>query len=175
MELFSDLMMMPCYLWNRVVLVPADHVLVSVGKLTLQELAAHPLVTYVFGFTGRSRQDEAFNKKNLTPRMVFTAADADVIKTYVRLGLGVGIVAGMANGAHKDSDLVALDASHLFDYSTTRIGFREGTLLRTYMCEFISMFAPHLHRALEDLVMACQTQADVDALFATVNIPVLNG
>lgn len=175
MELFSDLMMMPCYLWNRVVLVPADHALASVGKLTLQELAAHPLVTYVFGFTGRSRLDEAFNKKNLTPRVVFTAADADVIKTYVRLGLGVGIVAGMAYDAQKDSDLVALDASHLFDYSTTRIGFRKGTLLRTYMYEFITMFAPHLHRALVDSVMACQTQAEVDALFATVNIPVLNG
>jgi LysR family transcriptional regulator, cys regulon transcriptional activator len=175
MELFSDLMMMPCYLWNRVVLVPADHLLASVSRLTLRELAEHPLVTYVFGFTGRSRLDEAFNKEGLAPRVVFTAADADVIKTYVRLGLGVGIVASMAYDADKDADLVALDASHLFDYSVTRIGFRKGTLLRTYMYEFITMFAPHLQRPLVETVLACQTQAEVDALFATVTIPVLNG
>jgi LysR family transcriptional regulator, cys regulon transcriptional activator len=175
MELFSDLMMMPCYLWNRVVLVPASHPLANVSGLTLKELAAHPLVTYVFGFTGRSRLDEAFNKEQLSPRVVFTAADADVIKTYVRLGLGVGIVASMAYDREKDSDLVALDASHLFDYSTTRIGFRKGALLRTYMFEFIGMFAPHLHRHLIETVLTCQTQAEVDALFGSVEIPVLNG
>jgi LysR family cys regulon transcriptional activator len=96
LELFSDLVMMPCYRWNRCVLVPRDHPLTALNELTLADVAAHPIVTYVFGFTGRSRLDEAFVKAGLTPRVVFTAADADVIKTYVRLGLGIGIVADMA-------------------------------------------------------------------------------
>ena len=113
LELFSDLVMMPCYRWNRCVLVPRDHPLAQVSRLTLEEVAAYPIVTYVFGFTGRSKLDEAFLEKGLKPRVVFTAADADVIKTYVRLGLGIGILAQMAYDAEIDADLVALDASHL--------------------------------------------------------------
>ncbi|MCB1710621.1 MAG: HTH-type transcriptional regulator CysB, partial [Halioglobus sp.] len=110
LELFSDLIMMPCYRWNRCILVPRDHPLTQLSKLTLEAVAEHPIVTYVFGFTGRSKLDEAFVEKGLEPRVVFTAADADVIKTYVRLGLGIGIVAAMAYDENKDSDLVALDA-----------------------------------------------------------------
>ena len=146
LELFSDLIMMPCYRWNRCILVPKDHPLTQLSELTLEAVAAHPIVTYVFGFTGRSKLDEAFVEKGLEPRVVFTAADADVIKTYVRLGLGIGIVAAMAYEESKDSDLVALDASHLFDSSVTRIGCRKGTFLRGFMYEFIEDFAPHLTR-----------------------------
>ena len=91
-----------------------NHPLCQVGKITLEDLAKHPLVTYVFGFTGRSRLDEAFMEHSLAPKVVFTASDADVIKTYVRLGLGVGIVAKMAYEPETDTDLVAIDASHLF-------------------------------------------------------------
>ena len=94
LELFSDLVMMPCYRWNRCILVPRDHALTQVSELTLEDVAMHPIVTYVFGFTGRSKLDEAFVERGLVPKVVFTAADADVIKTYVRLGLGIGIVAG---------------------------------------------------------------------------------
>ncbi|HBN15161.1 MAG TPA: HTH-type transcriptional regulator CysB [Pseudohongiella sp.] len=173
MEKFSDLMMMPCYRWNRVVLVPKDHALVGVSKISLADLARFPLVTYVLGFTGRSRLDDAFASQGLQPRVVFTAADADVIKTYVRLGMGIGIVAGMAYDSDKDTDLVALDASHLFDYSVTRIGFRRGTVLRAYMYEFIAMFADHLQRPVVEQVLQCQSQADVDLLFANTPIPVL--
>ena len=120
----------------------------SSRSLTLDDVAEHPIVTYVFGFTGRSKLDEAFVDKGLVPKVVFTAADADVIKTYVRLGLGIGIVAGMAYDEDTDQDLVALDASHLFASSVTRIGCRRGTFLRGYMYEFIEDFAPHLTRDL---------------------------
>ena len=105
----------------------------------------------MFGFTGRSKLDDAFVPKGLAPRVVFTATDADVIKTYVRLGLGIGIIAAMAYDETIDSDLVALDASHLFASSVTQIGCRRDTFLRGYMYEFIEDFAPHLSR---DLVTA---------------------
>ncbi|MFT4614046.1 MAG: LysR family cys regulon transcriptional activator [Bacteroidia bacterium] len=172
MELFSDLIMMPCYRWNRCVLVPRDHPLASVDTLTLEQVAEHPIVTYVFGFTGRSRLDEAFMSSGLAPKVVFTAADADVIKTYVRLGLGIGIIAGMAHDETIDSDLVALDASHLFASSVTRIGCRRGTFLRGYMYEFIEDFAPHLNPKLVDQAFSSHTRAELEALFETIELPV---
>lgn len=123
--------------------------------MTLEALGEHPLVTYVFGFTGRSQLDDAFKAKGLTPNVVLTAADADVIKTYVRLGMGVGIVAHMAVDEALDDDLVALDASHLFASSTTKIGIRRGTFMRGYMYDFLERFAPHLTRdRVEEALMA---------------------
>src|SRR5690606_34564134 len=122
LDLFSDLLMMPCYRWNRCILVPRDHPLTQLNALTIEQVAEHPIVTYVFGFTGRSRLDEAFNDRGLTPKVVFTATDADVIKTYVRLGLGIGIVAHMAYDPDEDSDLVAIEARHLFKSSVTSLG-----------------------------------------------------
>lgn len=171
LELFSDLIMMPCYRWNRCILVPRDHPLCQVSELTLEDVAAHPIVTYVFGFTGRSKLDEAFTEKGLTPRVVFTAADADVIKTYVRLGLGIGIVAGMAHDAEMDPDLVALDAGHLFASSITRIGCRRGTFLRGYMYEFIEDFAPHLTRDVVDAAFRCHSKVELGRLFAQLELP----
>lgn len=170
LELFSDLVMMPCYRWNRCIVVPKDHPLCQVSKLTLEEVAKHPIVTYVFGFTGRSKLDEAFINQGLAPRVVFTAADADVIKAYVRLGLGIGIIASMAYDQQLDSDLVALDASHLFKSSTTKIGFRRGTFLRGFMYEFIEEFAPHLTR---EIVTEAQSlnRAELEELFKTVEYP----
>lgn len=144
LEHFEELVMLPCYHWNRCILVPPDHPLADVPRPTLAQIAAHPLVTYTFGFTGRSQLDRAFVAQGLTPNVVLTAVDADVIKTYVRLGLGVGIIANMAYDPEQDRDLVRLDADHLFEASTTHIGFRRGTYLRGYMTEFIQMFAPHL-------------------------------
>ena len=172
MEHFSDLVMMPCYRWNRCVLVPRNHPLARAGELTLEQVAEHPIVTYVFGFTGRSRLDEAFVEQGLVPRVVFTAADADVIKTYVRLGLGIGIIAGMAHDESIDSDLVALDASHLFASSITRIACRKGTFLRGYMYEFIENFAPHLTKEVVDQAFASHSRAELDALFADIELPV---
>ena len=171
-EQFSDLLMMPCYHWNRCVVVPKTHPLAKVEKLTLEELARHPIVTYVFGFTGRSKLDDAFKNARLEPNVVFTAVDSDVIKAYVRLGLGVGIIATMAYEADLDSDLVALDASHLFAYSTTNIGFRKGTFLSGYMYDFIETFAPNLTRSKIDQAQECRSQQEMDALFERKNLPI---
>ncbi|MEC7547896.1 MAG: HTH-type transcriptional regulator CysB [Pseudomonadota bacterium] len=172
MEHFGDLIMMPCYRWNRSILVPKDHPLAAMSQPTLAQIAAYPLVTYVFGFTGRSKLDEAFQSEGLTPKVAFTAADSDVIKTYVRLGVGVGIVASMSVDLAADSDLVAIDASHLFDSSVTSIGFRKGTFLRGYMYDFISAFAPHLTRELVDAAAQAGGRQDVTSLFESIVLPV---
>jgi len=172
LDLFSDLVMMPCYRWNRCVVVPEKHPLNNGQPLTLERLVKYPIVTYVFGFTGRSKLDEAFTEKELTPNVVFTAADADVIKTYVRLGLGVGIIASMAHDPEVDHDLVALEASQLFKSSITKIGFQKGTFLRGYMYDFIQKFAPHLTRDRVD--EACRkhsNKAELDELFKDIELP----
>ncbi len=172
LDLFGDLVMLPCYDWNRSIVVPRDHPLAQTSELTLQDVAAHPIVTYVFGFTGRSKLDDAFTKEGLEAKVVFTATDADVIKTYVRLGLGIGIIADMAHDEVEDSDLVALPASHLFAPSTTMIGCRRGTFLRGFMYDFIELFAPHLTRELIDKAVESQNRQDVEQLFEDVVLPV---
>ena len=172
LELFSDLVMMPCYRWNRCVIVPKGHPLASGAELTLEALAEWPLVTYVFGFTGRSKLDDAFSNRGLSPKVVFTATDADMIKTYVRLGLGVGIVAHMAVDPEMDPDLEVIDASRLFESSVTKIGFRRGTFLRGYMYEFIEAFAPHLTREMIDRALQCSSKLELEALFDGVELPV---
>jgi LysR family cys regulon transcriptional activator len=171
LELFEDLVMLPCYRWNRCIVVPKGHALEKVKSLTLKAIAAYPIVTYVFGFTGRSQLDHAFSAKGLTPQVVFTATDADVIKTYVRLGLGVGIIANMAYDRKTDHDLIALDASHLFEPSVTRIGFKRGGVLRDYMYDFIELFAPHLTRNRIDEAMQLQTRDERERLFERVKLP----
>lgn len=171
LELFSDLIMMPCYKWNRAIIVPKNHPLAKLPQLTLEDVARYPIVTYVFGFTGRSKLDEAFFSRGLAPKVVFTAADADVIKTYVRLGLGIGIVASMSYDPEVDTDLVALDASHLFKPSITKIGFRRGTFLRGFMYDFIELFAPHLTRKIIDEAYNRQSKLELDELFANIELP----
>lgn len=171
LDLFADLVMMPCYRWNRCIVVPKDHPICQTSFLTLENLAKYPLVTYVFGFTGRSKLDEAFQEKELNPRVVFTASDSDVIKTYVRLGLGVGILAKMAYDEKLDSDLVMLDAKHLFKNSITQIGFRRGTFLRGFMYDFIELFSPQLARELVDEAHQCQGKEELDALFRHLVLP----
>ncbi|MGM0783605.1 MAG: HTH-type transcriptional regulator CysB [Pseudomonadota bacterium] len=171
LELFNDLVLLPCYRWNRCVLVPRDHPLAEMDTLTLEALATHPLVTYVFGFTGRSQLDDAFRAKGLSPNVVLTAADADVIKTYVRLGLGVGIVAHMAFDPELDTDLVALEADHLFESSTTKIGIRRGTFMRGYMYDFVKGFAGHLERDLVDAALEAGPRHE-QALFEGIELPV---
>lgn len=173
LELFGDLIMMPCYRWNRCILVPKDHPLAQLDTITLEDVAELPIVTYVFGFTGRSRLDDAFKEKGLEPKVVFTATDADVIKTYVRLGLGIGIVAHMAYDTETDSDLVAIEASDLFQSSVTSIGFRKGTYLRGYMYDFIQAFAPHLTRTVVDEVVALSSKEAQMEYFANMELPIL--
>jgi LysR family cys regulon transcriptional activator len=173
LHLYSDLVMLPCYHWNRSIVVSKDHPLAQkANSLTLQDVAEFPLITYVFGFTGRSELDKAFNKFGLEPKIVFTATDADVIKTYVKLGIGVGVLASMAIDHVQDNDLVVIDASHLFEASTTKIGFRKGTFLRSYMYDFIERFAPHLTKSMVEKAAMLRNQEDVDKLFKDIELPV---
>jgi LysR family cys regulon transcriptional activator len=145
-EFFQELVLLPCYQWNRCVVTPPDHPLLEVKPLTLEAIARYPIVTYDYAFTGRAKVNKAFELRKLSPNVVFTALDADVIKTYVEFGLGIGIIATMAFDPKRDTHLRALDASHLFESSTTRIGLRRGAYLRRYVYDFIGMFAPHLKR-----------------------------
>jgi LysR family transcriptional regulator, cys regulon transcriptional activator len=170
-QLFADMVILPCYRWHRCVVVPRGHELAAVEKLTLKEIAEHPIITYVFGFTGPSSLNEIFARANLVPDVVLTARDADVIKTYVRLGLGVGIVASMAIEAEEDRDLVTIDASHLFPAHVTWVGFARGLLIRKFMYEFMQLFAPHLNRRLVDRAQSMSANEDVEKLFTDIELP----
>jgi LysR family cys regulon transcriptional activator len=170
-HLFADLTLMPCYRWYRTVIVPHDHPLAEGGRLTFKALAAYPIVTYTFSFAGPSSLHEAFAKAGLTPNVAITARDADVIKTYVRLGLGVGIVARMAMEPVADADLKALDASHMFPAHVTWLGFRRGTLLRKYMYDFAQLLAPHLDRRLVDRAHRLSTAEEVKELLGDQELP----
>lgn len=175
-QLFPTLVMLPCYHWDRIILVPKDHPLTRVGgPITLEMLAQYPLITYVFSATGESSFKKAFADRALEPQVVFTARDADIIKTYVRMGMGVGVVASMAYECADEKDLVALDAVGLFPRVTTWLGFRRDTVLRGYMVDFISLFAPHLTAELTRRAAEAPTQADVDALFGDIQIPIRTG
>ena len=169
--LFDGYSLLPCYRWHRHVVVPKGHPLAKVKKPTLKQLASYPIITYVFSFSGPSSLHEIFAKEGLVPNVVLTARDADVIKTYVRLGLGVGIVASMAVEEREDSDLVRIDTSHLFPAHVTWIGFRRGGLLRKYQLDFMQLFAPHLTRRVIERAAGAATQADVDALVEGLDLP----
>jgi len=151
---YSQLLTLPCYTWSHCVVVPAKHPLAGAGRVTLEDLVRYPIVTYDTAFAGRTHIDAAFAAKGLEPDIVLSAIDADVIKTYVELGMGVGILASMAFDAARDRDLRALDAGHLFRSNTTRVGLLRGRLLRGFAYAFIEQFAPRLSRSLIDRAMA---------------------
>lgn len=144
---YEQLVALPCYRWTHSVVVPPGHPLLdAAGPITLVQLAREPIITYDTGYTGRTHIDEAFARAGLKPNVVLTAMDADVIKTYVELGIGVGIVASIAFDAERDRNLRALDARHLFEVNLTRLAIRRGTWLRGYVYAFIEAFAPTLTR-----------------------------
>ena len=175
-ELFSNLLLMPSYHWDRKILVPNDHSLARLDrKLTLHDLADFPLVTYVFSFGGQSSLKRAFAEQGLEPDVVFTARDADVIKTYVRMGLGVGIVASMAADCDDKKDLTAIDAEGLFPRSTTWIGFRKDSVLRRYMLDFVTLFAPHITAEQLEQARHARSQEDIDKLFMGAQLPIRGG
>ena len=147
---YPDLAALPGYTWHHCVIVPKGHPLTKVKKLALEDLAAWPLITYSPEFTGRSHLDEAFSARGLTMDVVLTALDADVIKTYTELGLGVGVVAAVALDARRDTNLHAIDAGHLFGNNTTRVAVKRSAYLRGYTYAFIQAFAPHLTRQVID-------------------------
>ena len=139
----GDLITIPAYSWNRYIVVPADHVFTRMTEITLANLAEHPILTYMLGLTGRSQLDKTFQAANLEPKVAFTATDSDVIKTYVRLGLGAGIIAEMACNMD-DPDLSYIDASHLFPDSQIKVGFRHSRHISAFQFEFLHMLAPYL-------------------------------
>lgn len=142
----EELAALPCYTWNRCVVVPPGHPLARQEPLTLESIAQYPIVTYDLGFTGSTSVKRVFEMRGLNPNIVLTAIDSDVIKTYVELGLGVGLLAKMAYNPERDQNLVMLDAAHLFPNSTTYLGVRRDAYLRGYIYEFIHLIAPHLDR-----------------------------
>ncbi len=145
---YEQLVALPCYRWTHSVVVPPGHDLLKhEGPLTLKQLARHPIITYDPAYSGRTHIDEAFAREGLKPSIVLSAMDADVIKTYVELGMGVGIVAAIAFDAERDRTLRALDARHLFEVNLTRLAIRRGTWLRGYVYSFIESFAPTLTRS----------------------------
>jgi LysR family cys regulon transcriptional activator len=169
---FENLVLLPCYEWNRCILVPQGHPLAEIEQIGLKEVAEYPIVTYVFGFTGRSQLDRAFEKQGIQPQVVLTAVDADVIKTYVRLGLGVGIVARMAYDPVVDSDLIALDAEHLFGRSVTKVCLRRDMFIRSFIYDFIRLFAPHLSQDIIHQALALRERHEVEDLFKHMTLPV---
>ncbi len=175
-DLFSNLLLVPSYRWDRTIIVPNEHELTEIeGKVGLEDLAKYPLVTYVFSFGGQSSLKKAFADRGLEPDVVFTARDADVIKTYVRMGLGVGIVASMAEDCDDRKDLTTIDAEGLFPRSTTWIGFRKESVLRRYMLDFVQLFAPHITEAQLEHTRHARTQAEIDELFDDADLPIRGG
>lgn len=146
LALYGELVTLPCYEWHHCVIVSPKHPLLAEKKLTLEKLAKYPIITYDFAFSGRGKINAAFEAHKLTPNIVLTAIDSDVIKTYVELGLGIGILAQMAFIPERDKHLRMIDAGKLFQPSTTRIAIRRNEYVRGYTYHFIELFAPHLTR-----------------------------
>jgi len=140
----ENIICIPCYSWNRVLVFPKNHALSSIKEITLQNIASYPMITYDYAFTGSTIVSKVFKEANISPNIMLTAIDADVIKTYVELNLGVGLIAEMAYDKNKDSALESKDVSHLFPTSTTYIGIRKETFVRGYVYEFIKMFTPDI-------------------------------
>jgi LysR family cys regulon transcriptional activator len=141
-----ELVALPCYRWTHSVVVPEGHPLLGDGPVTLERLAQYPVITYDTGLTGRGSIDDAFGRAGLKPQIILSAMDADVIKTYVELGLGVGILASIAMDDDRATVLRAIDARNLFPINTTSVAVRRGGLLRGFAYEFIQTFASHLTR-----------------------------
>ena len=146
-EPLADVVLLPCYQLHRIVLTQAGHPLLKEKRLTLEKLAAYPLITYDYAFIGRSKTLGAFEARGIKPHIVLNAIDADVIKTYVESGLGIAIVPDMAYDRKRDKNLRAMEAKHLFEPNTIHIGIRRNHYLRGYTYAFIEMFSPHLKRA----------------------------
>jgi len=147
---YADLVTLPCYQWEHVLVVPVGHPLAQVEQVTLEDLAREPIVTYHPSFTGRTRIDQAFATKKLAPRIALEAIDSDVIKTYVRLGLGIGIVAEMAvrGEGNESSDLAVRPVGHLFGQNVARVAFKRSAYLRNFVFKFAELLSDRLSRDL---------------------------
>lgn len=170
-QLSDDQIALPCYHWNQAIIVMKDHPLAQSSLISINELAKYPLVSYDFSNDG-SDLNQAFIKANQSPNIVFSTTDADLIKTYVRLGVGVGIVAKMAINDSSDEDFVVLNAGHIFPYSTTYVVFLRSLFLRSYMYDFISQFSPHLNKQTIDKLLLCKNNTEVLAMFNGIKLPI---
>jgi LysR family cys regulon transcriptional activator len=149
----DGLITLPCYQWEHVVIVPPDHPLLRSPAVSLEEIASYPVITYDAAFAGRGRIDHAFGLRSLKPDVLLEAIDADVIKTYVELGMGVGIIAGMAFDAERDRNLRAIPVGHLFGMNVSRVAVKQGAYLRSYIYTFIELLAPTLTRKMVEAAM----------------------
>lgn len=175
-DLFPDLNLLPCFEWDRIVLTPQDHPLADdEDELTLEKLSEHPLITYVFSSTRESSFLQAFAGEELEPKVVFTARDADVIKTYVRMGMGVGVIAPMALQCEDLEDLHARCARGLFPRVTTWLGFPRDRVFRRYMLDFVTLFAPHWPGELIEAAATAESQEKVDQLASSLSLPIKTG
>lgn len=168
----ETLLSLPCYQWSRSIITRLDHPLTRQRAITLADVARYPIITYVKGFTGRQQLDEVFARHRLQPEFVLTAVDADVIKTYVRLGLGIGIIADMAFNPVLDRDLQALNAKELFGISTSRIAVKRDKYIKAYVFRFIEMFAPHLTAGIVKQALACSNNREASKLLEDFLIPI---
>ena len=151
---YPQLTTLPCYRWTHSIVVPPGHPLLDHPEpVTLEQLSAYPIITYEVGYTGRAHIDDAFARADLSPNVVLTAMDADVIKTYVELGMGVGIIASIALDAERDHALRMIDAGHLFEINLTRLAIRQGAWLRGYAFSFIELFVPTLTRQVVEMAL----------------------
>ena len=168
---FDELITIPAYKWNRFIVVPKGHSLAQKKEISLVDLASFPILTYMLGLTGRSKLDRTFHAANLEPNVVFTATDSDVIKTYVKLGFGVGIIAEMAKGSQHDEELTCVRADHLFPDSTIKIGFRHSRHISAFQYDFLHMMAPYL--SLETIKEIAHTKAlnDREKILETYEVP----
>ncbi len=170
LERLDALVVMPCYRWNRAIVAPRGHPLCE-RALTLEAVTEYPIVTCDFDFSASAPQGVSCKTPELEPNVVVTAMDADVIKTYVRLGLGIGIIAKIAYDPRTDGDLCMLDAGDLFSPSTTKLAIRRGSFLRGYTYEFIERFAPHLKRELVEAALNTRSREEQERLFADIALP----
>ena len=166
----NELITIPAYRWNRFIVVPPDHELTRLEQITLQDLTRYPILTYMLGLTGRSQLDKAFDEAELEPKVAFTATNSDVIKTYVRLGLGAGIVAEMAC-RDEETDLCYIDASHLFQDSLIKIGFRHSRHISAFQVDFMHMFAPYLGIEVMRKLATARNQAECEKLLRRAQVP----
>ncbi len=175
-ELFPELNLLPCFQWNRIVLTDKAHPLAEDDTpLTLERLAEFPLITYVFSSTRQSSFLDAFASNGLEPQVVFTARDADVIKTYVRMGMGAGVIAPMALQCDDLEDLHAIAADGLFPRLTTWLGVRRDRVFRAYMLDFVALFAPHWPKQEIERAAGADSQRAVDDIARAIELPVENG
>jgi LysR family cys regulon transcriptional activator len=166
----GELITIPAYRWNRYIVVPPKHALARIENISLNDLAEYPILTYMLGLSGRSQLDKSFQQANLEPRVAFTATDSDVIKTYVRLGMGAGIIAEMAC-RDEDADLVYIDASHLFPDSVIKIGFRHSRHISAYQFDFLHMVAPHIEMETIKKLARSRSLEEREALLQATVVP----